>query len=86
MTKKEVTNCKMCEKEIKLQYIVQKGRSKKGVRGHYAYVSNEGVCFEKTWFCNECWEQITKDIDKNAFKTALEYEEETDKLKEEIAW
>lgn len=82
---KKQTNCKICERELILEYIRQRGSKKEGLSGHFNYVSNEGVCFENKWFCNKCWEELTKDIDKDCFKTALEYEEVLEQIGEEIA-
>jgi len=45
--------CEICEKILKV-YDETMGAD----RGFTKLMSEEGVLFKSTWFCNECWKEI----------------------------
>jgi hypothetical protein len=64
--------CKLCSKALALRLEVQHKVKESNLGTHTTWLCDDGVCFERQWFCNGCWSEVTKYVDKNAFKTALE--------------
>lgn len=73
--KSMIRNCKLCNKQINVKEdkIGRKGYSVEGAKKGVAVLSSkEGVFFSDNcrfhcfgvWFCNDCWNLMTKDVFK----------------------